>query len=304
MATWLRRICAAFLLVCIQWGGATADTAAGVAAYDKGDYATALKLLKPEADKGDAEAEVKYGLMFAKGRGVAHDGAEAFKWFQKSSAQGNVEAMYCMGVAYDVGDAGAKDLAKAAEWYRKAAEKGYDKAQYNLAVMLQFGDGIPVNLVESAEWLRKSAEQNDADAEARLAYNHVKGGLGVEQDWLAARYWAGRAKQHGSDKGKELSEALQREFAKMERENHVPRTAGGDGSSLERAIQLPDEKTEMKGVDAEYAVLRYFFPGYRNLSQAVLTGPDHRPYDVLTIEKDGKKREVYFDISNFFGQME
>jgi len=283
--------------------GAAADTAAGLAAYDKADYAAARTLLEPEAQKGDAAAQVKIGLIYAKGLGVPKDAARAFKWFQKSAAQGNAEAMYCMGVAYDVGDAGAKDPGKAVDWYRKAAEAGFEKAQYNLGQMLLTGDGMQAEPVEGMKWLQKAADQNDAEAEYYLSFGYVKG-LGVEQNLLAARYWIERSAAHGNERGKQLAAALRQDFADMTTKDHVPRTAGGDGSSVERAIQLPDEKTEVAGVEAEYKVLRYFFPGYQGGSQALLTGPDHRPYDVMTIEKDGKKRAVYFDISNFFGHLE
>jgi len=300
----LRPLCAVLFLFVLGATPAAADTTAGVAAYDKGDYETARKLLKPEAEKGDPVAQVKYGLIFAKGLGVPRDGAQAFPWFQKAADQGNAEAMYCVGVAYDFGDTGAKDPAKAAQWYRKSAEKGYAKAQYNLAVMLLYGDGVPVDIDQGAQWLRKSAEQSDDDAEGRLAYNYIKGGFGVEQNLLSARYWADRAAKHGNDKAKQMAQILADNFKHMEEDEHVPHTAGGDGSSLEQAIQLPDAKNEMDGVDSEYKVLHYFFPGYGRGSQALITGPDQRPYDVLTVEKNGQKRDVYFDISNFFGKME
>jgi hypothetical protein len=305
MAIRLRWLAIAFLVLRASTGLAAADTAAGVAAYDNKDYTNALKLLKPEAENGDPEAQVKYGLIFAKGLGVTKDAAEAFNWFQKSAAQGNVEAMFCMGIAFDIGDAdGGKDPAKAAAWYRKAAEKGYARAEYNLAGMLQYGDGVPANLGEGAAWLRKAAEQSYPPAERGLAYDSIKGEVGVEQNLLAARYWAQRSKQHGDADGTKIAEILEKEFARMEQEDHVPRVTGGDGSSIERAIQLPDEKTEMTGVDAEYKVLGYYFPGYGKKSQALMTGPDQRPYDLLTIQKNGKSRDVYFDISNFFGNME
>ena len=303
MTTWLRRISAVILLLCLQPVPAIADTAAGIAAYDEGDYETARKLLQPEAEKGDAAAQVKYGLIFAKGLGVERDTAESFKWFQKASAQGNAEAMYCMGVAYDVGDAGSKDPAKAAEWYRKAAEQGYAKAQYNLGQMLQSGDGIRADPEESVKWLQKAADQSEASAEARLSFSYVKG-LGIEQSLLAARYWAERAERHGSDKGKLTADLLRREFARMEQEDHVPRTTGGDGSSFERAIALPDAKTEFTGVDAEYAVMRYFFPGWSKRTQRLVSGPENRPFDVITVENDGDSRDIYFDITNWFGHME
>ena len=41
------------------------------AAYGRGDYATALRLLRPLADQGDADAQINLGFMYANGRGGA-----------------------------------------------------------------------------------------------------------------------------------------------------------------------------------------------------------------------------------------
>jgi len=45
----------------------------GRAAYDRGDYATALRLLRPLADQGNADAESDLGVMYDKGQGVPQD---------------------------------------------------------------------------------------------------------------------------------------------------------------------------------------------------------------------------------------
>jgi TPR repeat protein len=280
-----------------------ADGAAGLAAYDKGDYEAARELLKPEAERGDPVAQVKYGLIFAKGLGVPHDGAEAFKWFEKSAAQGNAEAMYCVGVAYDVGDVGAPDRAKAAEWYRKSAEQGFVKAQYNLGQMLQKGDGIPADPAESVKWLQKAADKEYGSAEFYLALAYIEG-LGVEENGLSARYWAERAEQHKAKDADRLAKIIRKDFARSEAEEHVPRTTGGDGTSLARAIMLPDQKTEESGIRAENTVIAYFYPGWRKTGQSLTTGPDQHPVDIITVEKDGKQREIYFDIVAFFGHLD
>lgn len=303
MRSVLLRLTAALLVLALGSLAARADTAAGIAAFDKADYEAARNLLKPEAEKGDAAAQVKYGLFFAKGLGIARDPAEAFKWFEKSAAQGNAEAMYCVGVAYDVGDAGETDYAKAAEWYRKAAEKDFLKAQFNLGQMLQKGDGIPVDFDESAKWLQKAADKEYGPAEFYLAIAYVKG-LGVEPDSFSARYWAERAEKHdGTDSGK-LAEIIREGFTRSETEDHVPRTSGGDGTSIERAIVLSDPRTEDEGIQAENAIIRYFYPGWRKSGQGLASGPDQHPIDIITIEKNGKQREIYFDIAGFFGRME
>jgi uncharacterized protein YcfL len=74
-----------------------------------------------------------------------------------------------------------------------------------------------------------------------------------------------------------------------------------DGSSFEKAIIIT-EKTESKGIHAEYEWLQIHYPGYKRGIQALA---DHKkkPYDIITIKtSEGKNPDVYFDISNFYGK--
>ena len=50
------------------------------AAYERGDYATAFRLMKPLAEKGDAKAQHNLGVMYDYGRGVPQDYTKALKW--------------------------------------------------------------------------------------------------------------------------------------------------------------------------------------------------------------------------------
>ena len=60
--------------------GQTFDEA--VAAYGRGDYATALIGFLIHAEQGDASAQFNLGLMYANGEGVLKDDAEAVRWYQ------------------------------------------------------------------------------------------------------------------------------------------------------------------------------------------------------------------------------
>jgi hypothetical protein len=53
----------------------------GVAAHNRGDYATAIRLLLPLAEQGLAKAQVNLGLLYFIGQGVPQNDAEAVKWF-------------------------------------------------------------------------------------------------------------------------------------------------------------------------------------------------------------------------------
>ncbi len=64
----------------------------GIRAYEKKDYATALKLWRPLAMKGDVSAQSTLGLMYQEGQGVKRDYKEAIKWYRKAADQGDVYA--------------------------------------------------------------------------------------------------------------------------------------------------------------------------------------------------------------------
>src|SRR3990172_6594464 len=59
------------------------------AAYERGDYATAFRLMKPLAEKGDAKAQHNLGLMYYQGQGVPQNYAEAAKVVPKGRRAGN-----------------------------------------------------------------------------------------------------------------------------------------------------------------------------------------------------------------------
>ena len=51
----------------------SADYDKGLAAYESGDYATALRVLTPFAEQGDANAQDILGVMYQYGEGVPQD---------------------------------------------------------------------------------------------------------------------------------------------------------------------------------------------------------------------------------------
>jgi uncharacterized protein len=65
-----------------------------VAAYQRGDYATALRLVRPLAEQGRADAQFGLGLMYHEGQGVASVDREAVKWFRLAAEQGIAGAQH------------------------------------------------------------------------------------------------------------------------------------------------------------------------------------------------------------------
>ena len=63
------KLCAALVLLFCGLARA-GDFEDGYKAWFKGDYTSALQKLKPEATKGNAEAQLLFGDMYAEGQGV------------------------------------------------------------------------------------------------------------------------------------------------------------------------------------------------------------------------------------------
>ena len=115
----------------------------GTAAYERGEYATALKLWRPLANQGNAAAQVALGVMYYNGQDVPQDYAEAVKWF------------------------------------RLAANQGYAGAQSNLGVMYIHGRGVPQDYVEAHKWLNLAGAGGDKGAARILSI--VDGNMTREQ---------------------------------------------------------------------------------------------------------------------------
>ena len=87
----LKRILATLLLLTLAVappGPASAGIDEGAAAYNQGNYATALREFRPLADQREAIAQYNLGVMYGKGQGVPRDYAEAIKCFREAAEQG------------------------------------------------------------------------------------------------------------------------------------------------------------------------------------------------------------------------
>ncbi|MEE9320357.1 MAG: caspase family protein [Granulosicoccus sp.] len=98
-------------------------------AYDRSNFATALKIWLPKAQEGDKQAQTYVGEIYEKGLGV---------------------------------DA---DYALAGEWYRRAAVQGYSRAQINLGYLFEAGLGVEPNLTTAMNYYRDASGLADGDIE-------------------------------------------------------------------------------------------------------------------------------------------
>ena len=92
-------VAAAAIWSALSCAGQAAPNPQAFAAYQKGDYAAALKLLLPQATAGDPDAQYSVGAMYNNALGVEADHASAARWFARSAAKGNVHAQADLALA-------------------------------------------------------------------------------------------------------------------------------------------------------------------------------------------------------------
>jgi len=98
-----------------------ADYEAGVNAFYRADYATALREWQPLAEQGHAGAQYYLGLLYDFHKGVPQDFAMAREWYEKAAAQGHAGAQNNLGGLYEFGHGVPRNDVLAYMWYSLAA---------------------------------------------------------------------------------------------------------------------------------------------------------------------------------------
>lgn len=150
----------------------------GNAAYNRGDYATALKLWRPLAEQGNAVFQGAIGMMYMSGNGVIQDYKEAMKWFRLSADQGHAPAQGIVGMMYERGLGVVQDYKEAMKWYRLSAKQGHAPALSPLGGMYADGRGVLQDYVRAHMWLNLAGASMSGD-NAKITSN--------ERDKIAAK---------------------------------------------------------------------------------------------------------------------
>lgn len=112
------------------------------AAYERGDYATAVRLWRPLAEQGNPEAQFILGQMYNTGRGVAQDHPEAVKWYRRAAEQGDVLAQAVLGAMYGGEEGVPPDYVQSYMWSNLAASRASTQEDRDMALEMR-------NLVET-----------------------------------------------------------------------------------------------------------------------------------------------------------
>jgi TPR repeat protein len=143
----------------------------GLAAYARGDYATALAVWQRLAEEGDADAQVRVGQMLRDRQGVRwRDFERAAAWFRRAALQGRADAQYALSRLHYEGFLVPRDTAEMRLMLEAAARQGHAGAQLTLGVIHEYGfDDIRADLTEALKWYELAARRGVADVDGKLA---------------------------------------------------------------------------------------------------------------------------------------
>jgi TPR repeat protein len=90
-----------------------------------------LQTLQTKARQGDTDAQIRLGELYAKGRGVPQDYAQARMWYEKAASQGHPIAQNNLAELHFAGLGGPPDYVRAYMWESLAAShmQGQEKKQ-------------------------------------------------------------------------------------------------------------------------------------------------------------------------------
>ncbi|MFH1440456.1 MAG: hypothetical protein ABIH18_00210 [Candidatus Omnitrophota bacterium] len=94
--------CFLWLTGCIPgtYYSTTDDYVIGLRWFDRGNYQNAKQYWKPMAEKGDVDAQFRYGWMIFLGHLGSEREFEGLQWIQRSADQGQAKALILLGDLY------------------------------------------------------------------------------------------------------------------------------------------------------------------------------------------------------------
>jgi len=167
---------------------ATADDfAKAKLAFNAKQYKTAVRLLRPPAEKGDPRAQYLLGYAYLSGKGVKISEKQAEYWLSKAVAQDYTPAYVRLGHLLMRID---KTPTSGLPLIEIALRRGHPGAQASLGLLYFIGrPGIPVDIEKSRKLLLLAAGQKYKGAYLFLAYWYASG-RGKKPDYVQVLKWA------------------------------------------------------------------------------------------------------------------
>ncbi len=125
MTTAMRAVTIGWLIVAMAFaaGSAEADFARGMAAFARGDMASAVRELEPAARADDARAQYLLAQIYERTGAPPKQRANAVMWYRRAAVNGIVAAMRRLGTIYRTGLGAESDPVQAYAWYDLASAR-------------------------------------------------------------------------------------------------------------------------------------------------------------------------------------
>jgi len=111
-----------------------------------------------------------------------------FHYIRLRAEKGEASAEYRLGLIFETGEHGVRSESEAHKWFLRAAFHGVAAAQAKVSEYCSDGRGVPKNDEDAFKWCRKAAEQGHAASQLRLAAKY-RDGVGVERNPKEAKKW-------------------------------------------------------------------------------------------------------------------
>lgn len=184
-------------------------------AYDRSNYASALRVWLPQAKKGNVEAQVILGEIYEKGLGGITDPTMAAQWYRKAAMKGSSRAQINLGHLYEKGLGVEQSLPKALNWYRKAS--GLENTDLAFASVTEAT--VSANYEKQLQQLRKTSAvyQQQAD-KLRQQLKHSQQSFGAQQKKLNTLKNQLEQSRHMLNREKNKENANQQLIIKLEKD--------------------------------------------------------------------------------------
>src|SRR5690348_10033178 len=150
-----KHLVAAALLIASAAPLSAQSVRAGIDAWQRSDYAGAVTIWRPLAEKGDADAQFNPGQAYRLGRGVPINLAAAKTWFERAANQGHVDAQTTLGLLLVQNG----DQAEGLRSLKKPADKGEPRAMLVYGTALVNGDSVTQDPALGYAYVSRAASQ-------------------------------------------------------------------------------------------------------------------------------------------------
>jgi hypothetical protein len=130
----------------------------GVAAHERGEFATAFRAFRALAEEGNAAAQFNLGQMYRQGQGIPTDLVESARWYRRAAAQGDAQSQYNLGVMYYNAQGLPRNFVLSHMWLTLSAMSGAENAVRNRAMLAK--QMKPEQIAEALQ-LARACKQRD-----------------------------------------------------------------------------------------------------------------------------------------------